>query len=422
MRPKDDGGARETIVEMSRLNGLSDGVFAFALTLLVLALAIPEGITEAELLLELPKLAPKMLVYLISFAVVGGAWGSHQRMFGQIRSGDGPLVWLGLLSLLFVTLLPAGAALLGRFPNSFLSIVCFAAIVIMIQLSALWLWRHASKQRLINPALDERVVDGIGRRLVINAGAFAVSIPLMFISPILVYVTWIVLFVFIFTTDWLSWRQGSLTKELTVPVEHSKRADLQVRYTGGRLHLGAKPMDGILASGRFGGGVESSIRRQGEIVAIELSSPKRPGLLNLRYPWAWGGAGMLDWTMNLAVEVPFRLALDMSVSESIADLTELNVRDLRFSVATASAELTLPAHPGHMTVQLEMNTGSIVLHIPKGLAARIHSDEPLQSAEVDLQRFPAVDGQREYRSLDFDRAVNRADISVKASLGLITVS
>src|SRR5262245_45781763 len=111
--------SKETIVDLVRLNALSDGVYAIAITLLILDIRIPENTLAGALSASLVALAPRVLVYLISFIVIGGAWGSHQRMLSQIRRGDGPLVWFNLLSLLFVTLIPATAALLGRFPGEF---------------------------------------------------------------------------------------------------------------------------------------------------------------------------------------------------------------------------------------------------------------------------------------------------------------
>jgi hypothetical protein len=69
----------ETIVEMARLGGLSDAVFAVALTLLVLDIRIPEAATLADLPDRMLELLPRPLVYLIGFIIIGGAWGSHQR-------------------------------------------------------------------------------------------------------------------------------------------------------------------------------------------------------------------------------------------------------------------------------------------------------------------------------------------------------
>ena len=123
-------------------------LYAIVLTLLVFDIHIPENTLGSELTAVLLGLGPKLVIYLISFIVVGGAWGSHQRMLSQVRRGDGPLVWFNLLSLLFVTLVPASAALWRSFPGDFVAIVCFAADVILIQLTALWLWQHAGKHDL----------------------------------------------------------------------------------------------------------------------------------------------------------------------------------------------------------------------------------------------------------------------------------
>jgi uncharacterized membrane protein len=63
----------ESLVDMNRLNNLSDGVFAIALTLLAFDIRLPEGVLIGELHTKLLELAPKLMVYLISFVVIGGA-------------------------------------------------------------------------------------------------------------------------------------------------------------------------------------------------------------------------------------------------------------------------------------------------------------------------------------------------------------
>ena len=185
-----------------------------------------------------------LLVYLISFVVIGGAWGSHQRMLGQIRRGDGLLVWFNLLSLLFVTFLPATSALLGRFPSAFLALLCFAADVLLIQVSALWLWRHARTHGLINPTLDPRVVVGIGRRLGLSAIVFGASIPLALFNSSLAYVLWIGIFILIFATDWLSWQQAIQTRRAEIPLDGATRARVHVRHGGGQLHVRGEKFEG----------------------------------------------------------------------------------------------------------------------------------------------------------------------------------
>ena len=187
----------------------------------MLDLRLPD-VLAGDLNKKLIELAPKFLVYLISFVIIGGAWGSHQRMLAQIRRGDGLLAWFNLFSLLSVSIVPASAALLGRFPNTFVPVTIFAVNVVLIQLTAQWLWQHASRHGLTNPTLDPRM-SRIGRRLNL-ARLFALSIPLALVSTRLVYLLWIGTFVLLFTTDWLSWQQAIKTQQASIPLEGARRA------------------------------------------------------------------------------------------------------------------------------------------------------------------------------------------------------
>src|SRR5262245_59099022 len=193
---------------MARLKGLSDGVVAFALTLLVLDIRVPADLAGRALLDHLIDLAPVFAVYLLSFVVIGGAWGAHQRMLGQVERGDGLMVWWTLLSLLPITLVPASAGLLGQHPSEPLAIAVFAVDVIAIAATEWLLWRHASNHKLVDRAIDPRVVSSMRRRHVFAALVFLVTIPIALVSVPVVYVVWILTFALIFTTDWLSWQQA----------------------------------------------------------------------------------------------------------------------------------------------------------------------------------------------------------------------
>jgi hypothetical protein len=80
---------------MTRLANLSDGVFAIALTLLALDIRLPEGVPIGDLPGKVLELAPKIMVYLISFVVIGGAWGAISEF--STRSNAGMDCWSGLI-------------------------------------------------------------------------------------------------------------------------------------------------------------------------------------------------------------------------------------------------------------------------------------------------------------------------------------
>ena len=326
-----ESNSLESLVEMNRFNNLSDGVFAIALTLLAFGIRVPEGVAVGDLPKKLLELVPQLFVFLISFVVIGGAWGSHQRVINQIKRGDGLLVWINLSCLLFVALLPASAALLGGYPNAFLAIMCFALNVALIQLTTLWLWRHAGRHRLINPTLDPRVVKSIGRRLSLSAVIFLLSIPLALWRTWIIYLFWVGLFILIFTTDWLSWQQATKTQHASIPLEGARRARVGVKHWGGHLRIGANATTQDLLQGVFGGGLERRIKRTEEVLDVQLGIRSRPsfhGLLNPRFPWAWGLADLLDWTIRLSQQIPIVLDIESANGQATLELDALQITEL----------------------------------------------------------------------------------------------
>ena len=412
--PKD--APSEKIVELARLGDLSDGVFAIALTLLVLDLHVPD-VLASDLPASLLALAPRLLVYLISFIIIGGAWGAHQRMISQINRGDGLLVWFNLLSLLFVTLIPASAALLASYPGTLAAIICFAVNVILIQLSARWLWQHASTSKLINPLLDSRVVVNISRRLMLSAGAFAFSLLLALLSAPLVYIIWIALFVLIFATDWLAWQQASKTMNASVPLNSAASADLGLVHTLGALSIRSGAQNDQLLEGTFGDGVDVHSALQGHVLKTQLNAVPRQGLISLRYPWSWDASAALDWTLGINPAIPLKLNVETGMNEVLLDFRDVHLDDLKVKADASSVELWLPTKAGQTTIQLAGRGTSFTIHVPSSVAIHVRSSNSLSGLEVNVSRFLLIENGREYRSRDYDTATNKVDIQLEMPLG-----
>lgn len=117
---------RPAVGSLDRLRALSDGVYAIVLTLLVLDLHPPES-AGGGVLDALAAQWPSFAAYLISFVMIGTLWLRHHRLYRHIERGDGLLLVLNLVHLLFVTLVPFATALVGRFLDDPLSGVLFSA-------------------------------------------------------------------------------------------------------------------------------------------------------------------------------------------------------------------------------------------------------------------------------------------------------
>jgi uncharacterized membrane protein len=388
---------------------------------LVLDIRIPENTLAGELSTTLVTLAPKLLIYLISFIAIGGAWGSHQRMLSQIKRGDGLLVWFNLLSLLFVTLLPAAAALLGRFPSEFIAIVLFAADVILIQLTALWLWRHASNYDLLNASLDRRVVRSIGRRLILSAVCFGLSVGLVVLNTNLVYVGWIGLFIFVFTTDWLSWQQVIKTTRVAIPLDGAARGRIEVLHGAGHLNIVSDATQDLVVQGTCRGDVDSHVTREGNLLKTRLAAHSGQGFLNWRYPWAWE-TPVLDWNLSLNPHIPLALHIEKGVGEIDLDLTKTHLTDFRLEMGDGSVDLWLPDNAGQTAVHIQAGIGSLAIYVPTSVAAHIQVFKGQGDLEVDLTRFPLIKDETEYRSSDYDTATNRVEIHLELGLSSVKIN
>ncbi|HEX5641345.1 MAG TPA: TMEM175 family protein [Thermoleophilia bacterium] len=106
------GGALTSLLPTTRLEAFSDGVFAIAITLLVLELHVPTD--PAELLHELAAEWTGYLGYFVSFAFIGGVWMAHSTLTRFIKAADQVMMGLNLVLLLFVSFLPFTTSLLAN--------------------------------------------------------------------------------------------------------------------------------------------------------------------------------------------------------------------------------------------------------------------------------------------------------------------
>lgn len=120
-----------------RIEAFSDGVFAVAITLLVLNLQVPQLAASAvsrELVAKLIELWPKLLIYVLSFVIVGIYWVAHHNSFHYIERSDRTLLWLNLLLLLCIVFIPFPIIYLLAIGVSFLSVQISLIFFILVPL------------------------------------------------------------------------------------------------------------------------------------------------------------------------------------------------------------------------------------------------------------------------------------------------
>lgn len=179
-------------VEFGRVVAFTDGVFAIAITLLVLNFDVPEmpGASEARVDDYLETLGGDVLAYFLTFAVVGRLWLVHHRMFSRLESFDSRLMVLNLVYLSMIVLIPFPAELVGDYGDQRLPVMIYAS-VLGAAASINWLMaRHAVRAELVHPRHRETTASWGGRAFVLIPGVFLLSIPVALASPLAAELMW----------------------------------------------------------------------------------------------------------------------------------------------------------------------------------------------------------------------------------------
>ena len=181
-----------------RLAALSDGVFAIAMTLLVIDLKVPDltGDEVSRLPAELRGQVGSYLAYALSFYVIGQMWLAHHRMFRYIKTTDPRLLRINLLMLMVIAAVPFPTSLLGRYGDQTWGVVPYAAAMVLLQVLFGVMWWWALRRGLLADEEGSRQEARVS--LARNAGfglVFAVSIPVAFVDPDLAKYLWLLLII-----------------------------------------------------------------------------------------------------------------------------------------------------------------------------------------------------------------------------------
>ena len=134
-----------SLLSKHRIEGLTDGIFAVAMTLLVIELRLPahaDAHDPMALIQGVANLAPKFIAWIISFMVLAIFWFNHNRLFHNIQAVDGRLVWLNILELGFASLVPFSSALAGEYARMLFSQVFYSTNMVLLGAAALLMSRH----------------------------------------------------------------------------------------------------------------------------------------------------------------------------------------------------------------------------------------------------------------------------------------
>lgn len=141
--------------ETTRVEAFSDGMFAIAITLLILEVKVPTP-GQGRLAAALLRQWPSYLAFFLSFAYIGVMWMNHHRMFTHIKRSDDTLLVLNLLLLLGVTTVPFPTAVLATHlgtPEQRTAALFYNGVFIVIAIFFNLTWRYAVSRRLLDQSM-----------------------------------------------------------------------------------------------------------------------------------------------------------------------------------------------------------------------------------------------------------------------------
>lgn len=158
--------AEEPHLTKSRLEALSDGIFAFAMTLLVIGLNLPDKATIVQsnqfAQQTLFSLYSDFFHYVLAFLILGAFWLSQHQQFHSVKVPDKVFIWINLVTLMFVALLPFSTSFSGDFPGASMGAIVFEANLFAIGMGMTCQWWYATKEsRLTESALKPPYVKAV---------------------------------------------------------------------------------------------------------------------------------------------------------------------------------------------------------------------------------------------------------------------
>jgi uncharacterized membrane protein len=183
--PSKEPGFDRDSVEFGRVLAFSDGLFAIAMTLLIVAVTVPELIDKNsvhELADRLDDLSQSFISFFISFAVIGRYWYAHHQFVSLLQRMDPALIGINLVYLAFVAFLPFPTDLLGTYFDNPLAVAIYAVNVALISGFEVVLFRHAHRAGLLRRPLPEDVFRWGAMLSTAPLFFFLLSIPVAFLA------------------------------------------------------------------------------------------------------------------------------------------------------------------------------------------------------------------------------------------------
>ena len=181
---------------LERIGALSDGLFAIAMTLIVLEIQVPQlphGSTDEALATALVGLGPRFVTYLLSFLTLGIFWNGQQTQLSYIDRANRDLAWLELVFLAIIALFPFTTSLLAENIDVRLALGLYWLNIFVSGLILYAIWTYAERARLLRDGTGPEVGAAIRRRIGLAQLLYFVGLVIGIVVGTYPAIAWIVL-------------------------------------------------------------------------------------------------------------------------------------------------------------------------------------------------------------------------------------
>jgi uncharacterized membrane protein len=187
---REDESALSRLLDVGRLEALTDGVFAIAITLLAIEIGVPhiESDRSGDLLEALVDQWPSYLAYAVTFFLIGAYWINHHRMFKLLAGVNHTFLVFNILFLMAIAIIPFPNAVLAEYLQSpelrgvAAALYGLAMVALAVTFNMVW-WYAAGKGNLLRPDCDMVKVRKVLRSYLMGPVTYAVALAISLFAP-----------------------------------------------------------------------------------------------------------------------------------------------------------------------------------------------------------------------------------------------
>jgi uncharacterized membrane protein len=180
-------GESEYHISKNRLETMVDGIFAIAMTILVLGITPPKpDISQAQAVLagQIVDILPEIFIFIVAFLILAGFWLSHHRQFHFVRNIDSHLLWINIILLISIVFIPFSTDVAGDYPEILIAVLLFHINIIIIGLIFSYQAHYILQSRkLYDPDFDQKFLQGQFHRSVLIPVISFIAVIIAFVNP-----------------------------------------------------------------------------------------------------------------------------------------------------------------------------------------------------------------------------------------------